>query len=128
MSITEQIIAGLVKTKTPSILLIFILFHFGAQLISSNQDLNTTPGVVGVVLIALAILLLLISFIDIRFKEHVDHTMKTQESTINNLSKALKITSKTHTRFEKNTQKDLGVIGARDKQYMVEEEPTTADD
>jgi hypothetical protein len=72
-------------------------------------------------------------FMDYRYKEQNDHIVSQQGKAIDNLSKALKNTSETHTKMEKLTQSaisyDADKIGKEGtKQYSMQNKPETSTD
>ncbi len=92
--------------KIPTLALIGMIFYTGYSLISNSVFISPS-GIGGAVLLCVGIILSLIIFVDYRYKEQSEHIIKQQGRAIDNLSKALKSTSETHSKFEKNAQETL---------------------
>ncbi len=115
--------------KIPTLTLIGIFFYTGYSLIKDSIFISAS-GISGGILLCAGFILALIIFIDYRYKEQSEHIIKQQGKAIDNLGRALKNTSDTHTKIEKNTQSDLtngkGKIGKEGgKQYSLESEHET---
>jgi len=112
------------NSKIPTLLVIALFFYFGGSLIKTPIFLSP-EGIAGSILLCVGVVLGSISFGDYRYKEQNEHVITQQAKAIDNLGRALKSTSETHSKFEKNTQETLG-SGTRDtigregeKQYTM---------
>ena len=99
------------KTKIPSLILLTVLFYFGAGLIK-DEDTITVSVVAGGVILIVALVLAVFSFADYRHREEVD-------DVIRHLKTALEHVSGTHTMIEKNQQKYLGRKAGTESQPSV---------
>ena len=121
-----QIVTGL---KIPTLALVGIFFYTGYELLK-GADFISPSGISGAILLCVGVILSLILFIDYRYKEQSEHIITQQSKAIDNLGRALKNTSDTHTKIEKSTQAEIGngkgkIGGEGGQQYSIEESPET---
>jgi len=121
----DKILEIINTLKIPTLALVGIVFYTGVSLIKDESELVSLSGVSGAVLLILGFILSMILFIDYRYKEQSEHIIKQQSKAIDNLSKALKNTSDTHSKIEKHTQSQFpsgeDKIGRKGgKQYSIE--------
>lgn len=116
--------------KIPTLSLVGVFFYTGYSLIKGSVFISTS-GISGAILLCAGFILSLILFIDYRYKEQSEHIIKQQGKAIDNLGRALKNTSDTHTKIEKNTQAEfasedrkIGKEGGR--QYSLESNSETS--
>jgi hypothetical protein len=118
------------NSKIPTLLVIALFFYSGVSLIQ-NPIFLSPGGISGSILLCIGTVLGFIFFVDYRYKEQSEHVITQQAKAIDALGKALKSTSETHSKFEKNTQETLGsgtrnTIGREgEKQYTVGGSPET---
>jgi len=119
--------------KIPTLSLIRALFYFGCDLTKSAPNLISQAGISGAIILCIAAILSMMIFIDYRYKEQNDHIVSQQGKAIDNLSKALKNTSETHSKIERATQSALvqesDKIGKEgSKQYSIQNKQETPTD
>lgn len=113
--------------KIPTLGLMGIFLYTGFSLVK-DSNFNSLSGISGSILLCVSFIFGLILFIDYRYKEQSEHIIKEQSKAIDNLSRALKNTSDTHSKIEKNTQANIdgNLIGKEGgKQYSIEDESET---
>jgi hypothetical protein len=125
----EKFLEVINTLKIPTLTLIGIIFYTGYELIKGSVFISM-PGISGAIFLCVGIILGIIIFIDYRYKEQSEHIIRQQGKAIDNLSKALKNTSDTHSKIEKNTQAELtnheGKIGKEGgNQYSLEKSSET---
>lgn len=124
-----KIIEAIIALKIPTLALIGVFFFVGFELIKGSS-FSSPECIAGAVLLCFGAILGIIMFVDYRYKEQSDHIMNQQSKAIDTLSKALKNTSNTHSKIEKDIQSGIGnpkeIIGKEGgRQYSVGEETET---
>lgn len=108
----DKILEVISALKIPTLALIGIIFYTGYSLIIGSTFISPA-GISGAILLCAGFVLSLIIFVDYRYKEQSEHIIKQQEKAIDNLSKALKNTSETHSKIEKSTRDTLSNPGEK---------------
>lgn len=110
--------------RIPTLALVGIFFYTGYSLIKDSVFISAS-GISGGILLCGGFILSIILFVDYRYKEQNEHIVEQQSKAIDNLGRALKNTSDTHSKIEKNTQAELSSAGNKigkdgGKQYSIE--------
>ena len=127
----EKFLNAITTLKIPTLTLVGIFFITGYELLKGS-DFISSSGIGGAILLCIGVVLSLILFIDYRYKEQSEHIITQQSKAIDNLGRALKNTSDTHSKIEKSTQAEIqsqsmkGKIGREGGlQYSIEESSET---
>lgn len=80
------------KNQLPTLIIIALLFYFGASLVNGNTMSNNIPfGIIlGGILFLLGFILATFAYADYKNKEHIDLLNKSYKSTVTNFDTMLK--------------------------------------
>lgn len=130
----DSFFTGMKALKLPTITVVGLLLFFGVDLVkSSPNDLTSLNGMLGVTLVATAILLGIIVSLDYRHKDATDSAIKTQQGVISKLNSVISSLTSSAKLNEKITQKEMttalsdDTIGADEKRnYRLEDTDETS--
>ena len=100
-----------ILNKLATLAIIVVLFYFGSKLILNNNDFSSTSFISGGIILVVAITLSLIFFLDYRYKEYTDNTIKQLSEANDSLLKIIKSKGKTDQALEKATKKAFDNFG-----------------
>lgn len=120
---------NLSRSKISTLILLGVMYTAGGRLVSGNPEIKSLPGAAGAIILGVAVVLSIFSFLEYRYKEQTDNAILHLDKTISSMSKALKNVGKTSQLAEKATQDTLrrpkdGTIGKRSV-YTVQESNET---
>lgn len=118
----DKVLQKVIELKVPSLILIAILFYFGADLIKASNDFSSISGYVGIALIFLGVYILSQSFNGYKKREEVSELIDQQSKVIKTLSESHFRSSETSAIREKTFQDSINkdTVGDKEKSYSVE--------
>jgi hypothetical protein len=103
----DNFFGNVVKARIPTILLLGIMYYAGIYLIDQTDDLLSSEGTTGVIILCAAGILSVVAFLDYRHKEATDTAINQMEVVVSSLSKALKASTNASAASEKVRQLSL---------------------
>ena len=105
-----------ILNKLATLTIIVVLFYFGSKLVLSNNNFRSTSFIAGGIILVVAITLSLIFFLDYRYKEYTDNTIKQLSEANNSLLKIIKAKEKTDKTAEGVTRRALDNFGKTEEE------------
>lgn len=126
----DKYLESVAALKIPSLIALGLFFWTGKELLINSQAASS-QYYLGFAILIVGAIYGSIMFIEYRYREQVDHTIRSQTQTIDNLTKALSSVRRTHDMGEKNKRETMTGLGTngqgeRESTYTIKDGGDTA--